>query len=115
MVAPLQAGDQYNLACSGPINTPGVTPLFTTDPVQAMYDLFSCSGGPVNGLGRNYGPCHLDYWGSDFNGIGGIAGQEGTTDGQGVFTPSQYYPSVLGRNAFFNRQFHSLYAWRSNR
>jgi len=114
MVAPLQAGDQYNLACSGPINTPGVTPLFTTDPVQAMYDLFSCSGGPVNGFGdETTALANLDYWGSDFNGIGGIAGQEGTTDGQGVFTPSQYYPSVLGRNAFFNRQFHSLYAWRS--
>jgi len=114
MITPLQPGDQYNLACSGPINTPGVTPLFTSDPVQAMYDLYGCGGGPVNGFGDETTPlAQLDYWGSDFNGIGGIAGQQGSTDGQGVFTPNQYYPSVLGRNAFFDPQFHSLYAWRS--
>jgi hypothetical protein len=37
IVAPLHAGDAYTLACSGGS---------TTDPVQAMFDLFSCGGGP---------------------------------------------------------------------
>ena len=45
---------------------------------------------------------NLDYWGSDFSGNAGILGTSGT-----------YYPSSLGANAFFNKQFHSLYAWRS--
>ena len=94
MVAPLQSGDSYTLACSGGS---------TTDPVQAMYDLFGCGGGPVNGYGDETTPlANLDYWGSDFSGNPGILGTSGT-----------YYPSVLGANAFFNRQFHSLYAWRS--
>ena len=115
LVTPLKPGDQYNLACSGPINTPGVTPMFTSDPVQAMYDLFACGGGPVGaGFGDETTPlAQLDYWGSDFNGIAGLAGQLGSTDSQGVFTPTTYYPSSLGPNAFFNSQFHSLYAWRS--
>jgi hypothetical protein len=94
MVAPLQPGDAYTLACSGGS---------TTDPVQAMYDLFGCGGGSVNGYGDETTPlAQLDYWGSDFTGNAGILGTSGA-----------YYPSVLGANAFFNRQFHSLYAWRS--
>ena len=94
MVAPLQPGDQYTLACSGGS---------TTDPTQAMYDLFGCGGGPVNGYGDETTPlANLDYWGSDFSGNPGILGTSGL-----------YYPSVLGPNAFFNKQFHSLYAWRS--
>jgi hypothetical protein len=94
MVAPLAAGDAYTLACSGGT---------TTDPVQAMYDLFGCGGGPVNGFGdETTSLANLDYWGSDFSGNAGILGQSGN-----------YYSSVLGANAFFNRQFHSLYAWRS--
>ena len=94
IVAPLNPGDQYSLACSGG---------FTTDVSQAMYDLFSCGGGPVNGFGDETTPlANLDYWGSDFSGTAGILGQSGT-----------YYPSVYGANAFFNSQFHSLYSWRS--
>jgi len=94
MVQPLQPGDAYSLACSGG---------FTTDVTQAMYDLFSCGGGPVFGFGDETTPlANLDYWGSDFSGTAGILGQSG-----------KYYTSVLGANAFFNRQFHSLYAWRS--
>ena len=38
MIQPLAAGDAYSLACSGGS---------TQDPVQAMYDLFSCGGGPI--------------------------------------------------------------------
>ncbi len=98
IVAPLKPGDAYSLACNGG---------FTTDVTQAMYDLFSCGGGPVGGAGQSFGDettplAQLDYWGSDFSGIAGILGQSGT-----------YYPSIFGPNAFFNSQFHSLYAWRS--
>jgi len=94
IVAPLKPGDAYSLACSGG---------FTTDPTQAMYDLFACGGGPVFGFGDETTPlAQLDYWGSDFSGTAGILGQSGT-----------YYPSIFGPNAFFNSQFHSLYAWRS--
>jgi len=94
MILPLAPGDAYSLACSGG---------FTQDPVQAMYDLFSCGGGPMNGFGDETTPlANLDYWGSDFSGTAGILGQSGN-----------YYPSILGPNAFFNSQFHSLFAWRS--
>src|SRR5438552_964387 len=37
-----------------------------------------------------------------FSGTAGILGESG-----------RYYPSIFGPNAFFNSQFHSLYAWRS--
>jgi hypothetical protein len=109
MVAPLNAGDQYNLACAGPYYD--TNPQYTTDPVQAMYDLFACGGGPVGaGFGDETTPlANLDYWGSDFSGIPGIAGMLADSSGN----PVNYYPSSLGPNAFFNSQFHSLYAWRS--
>jgi hypothetical protein len=97
-MAPLKPGDSYSLACSGG---------FTTDVVQAVYDLFACGGGPAGGAGQSFGDettplAQIDYWGSDFSGNAGIAGASGT-----------YYPSKFGPNAFFNSQFHSLYAWRS--
>jgi len=101
IVKPLKPGDSYSLACSGG---------GTTDVVQAMYDLFSCGGGPVFGFGDETTPlANLDYWGSDYSGNGGIAGT--LTNGAG--SPQNYYPSIFGTNAFFNSQFHSLYAWRS--
>ena len=112
MIQPLASGDQYNLACTGPRDVPGVTPLFTSDPVQAMYDLFACGGGPFGDpnagpFGQSFGDettplAQLDYWGSDFSGTPGIIG-----------TGDNYYTSVLGPNSFFNSQFHSLFAWRS--
>jgi len=101
IVQPLNPGDAYSLACSGGS---------TTDVVQAMYDLFSCGGGPVFGFGDETTPlANLDYWGSDFSGNAGIAGA--LVDAAG--NPIHYYPSIFGPNAFFNSQFHSLYAWRS--
>jgi hypothetical protein len=101
IVMPLQPGDQYSLACSGG---------GTADVVQAMYDLFSCGGGPVFGFGDETTPlANLDYWGSDFSGTPGIAGT--LTDPDGI--PLHYYTPVTGANSFFNSQFHSLYAWRS--
>jgi hypothetical protein len=94
IIQPLKPGDAYTLSCSGGS---------TTDPTQAMYDLMACGGGPVFGFGDETTPlAQLDYWGSDFSGNAGILGTSGT-----------YYPSVFGRNAFFNSQFHSLRSWRS--
>ena len=59
MIKPLMPGDQYNLSCSGPINTTGVTPTYTSDPVQAAYDLFSCNTfNETTALGQ------LDFLGS---------------------------------------------------
>lgn len=111
IVAPLQPGDEYSLACSGGS---------TLDVTQAMYDLFSCGGGPVFGFGDETTPlANLDYWGSDYDvdstGRAGIAGiLEGGTDcSYGPPCPLNYYPSVYGANAFFNSQFHSLYSWRA--
>jgi len=100
IVAPLKAGDRYIEACDvDSMNNP----IFTTDVTQAMYSLFACGGGPVFGFGDETTPlANLDYWGSDFSGTAGIVGESGT-----------YYPSIYGPNAFFNSQFHSLYAWRS--
>jgi hypothetical protein len=96
MIAPLQPGDSYSINCDEPGHAPDM-PQFTADPVQAAYGLFTCF--PYN---ETTSLAMLDYWGSDFSGTPGIAGQSGA-----------YYPSVLGPNAFFNDQFHSLYAWRS--
>ena len=77
IVKPLNPGDAYTLACSGGS---------TTDVVKAMYDLFSCGGGPVFGFGDETTPlAQLDYWGSDFSGNGGILGTSG-----------KYYPSIFG-------------------
>ncbi|HKH99548.1 MAG TPA: TonB-dependent receptor [Candidatus Sulfotelmatobacter sp.] len=115
MMAPLKAGDQYNLSCTGNvnpnINSTGAPLAFTTDPLMAAYDLFSCfTYNETTALSA------LDYAGSDFNaaGVAGIAGMLTGGSGCGYANcPANYYPSILGQNAFFNSQFHSLYAWRS--
>jgi len=102
MIAPLTPGDAYTLACSGGS---------TTDVVQAVYDLMGCGGGPVGdpsqfqSFGDETTPlANIDYWGSDYSGNAGIRGTSST---------GTYYPSIYGANAYFNSQFHSLYAWRS--
>jgi len=114
LVAPLQAGDQYNLSCTGNVNpliNPSAPLAFTTDPLMAAYDLYSCfTYNETTALSA------LDYAGTDFNsnGTAGIAGM--ITGGSGCGYPNcplNYYPTILGANAFFNSQFHSLYAWRS--
>src|SRR5205085_10134473 len=69
----------------------------TTDPVQAAYGMISCA--PHN---ETTPLAQLDYWGGDFNGTPGIGGMG-----------SKFYTSINGPNSFFNKQFHSLYAWRS--
>ena len=121
MIAPLQPGDQYNLSCEGNTN-PGINPgaqFFTPDPLQAAYDLFSCyTFNETTALSA------LDYAGSDFNNVGtaGIAGMltggtkcdpSGAWPDNGAPCPANYYPTIFGDHAYFNNQFHSLYAWRS--
>jgi len=95
LMAPLVAGDSYSLPCSGGS---------TTSPLQAVYDLYSC-----NVFNETTPLWQLDQVGSDFSGNAGIAGVE--TDSSG--NPLHYYPTKLGPAAFFNKQFKSLYAWRS--
>jgi hypothetical protein len=89
LIAPLVPGDQYSLACSGGS---------TLSPVLAAYDLFNC-----NLFNETTALWQLDQVGSDFSGIPGIVGADGTN----------YYATKLGGSAFFNKQFKSLYAWRS--
>lgn len=91
LIAPLAPGDAYSLACTGH----GAT---TTSPLQAVYDLYSC-----NVFNETTPLWQLDQVGSDFSGNPGIAGADGV----------HYYPTKLGGSAFFNKQFKSLYAWRS--
>ncbi len=95
LIAPLAPGDSYSLACSGGS---------TSSPLQAAYDLFSC-----NTFNETTALWQLDQAGSDFSGNAGIAGA--LTDASG--NPVNYYPTKLGSSAFFNKQFKSLYAWRS--
>ena len=95
MVAPLKAGDQYNLSCQGNTN-PGINSgqqYFTTSPLQAAYDLYNCfTFNETTALSA------LDYAGSDFNasGTAGIAGM--LTGGSGcgysnVPLSANYYPT----------------------
>jgi hypothetical protein len=100
IIQPLKPGDQYGRSCAT-----DTTPVSTPNALQAAYELFSCystSGGETTALGV------LDFYGSDFSGTGGIAGVDAAGDPTG-----NYYPTIDGPNAFFNSQFHSLYAWRS--
>jgi hypothetical protein len=88
MITPLNAGDQYQLFCSGGA---------TSSALQAVYDLYSCF--PTN---DTTSLAVIDFYGADFSGNAGLLGTSGA-----------YYPFVQGPNTFFNSQFHSLYAWRS--
>ena len=116
MIAPLQPGDQYNLATSGNVSSasPSSPAQFTTDPLVAAYDLFS--GFLFN---ETTALSAIDYAGSDFDqaGVAGIAGMQAglanCTYPNGNACSLNHYPTVFGPNAYFNDQFHSLYAWRS--
>jgi len=105
LLKPLASGDAYSVMCDPNAPDPNNPLLSTTDPVTAAYGVFSCF--PYNettALGV------LDFYGSDFNGVAGI---------QSANDPSVFYPTIIGQgaqkgqNVYFNRQFHSLYAWRS--
>jgi carboxypeptidase family protein len=88
-------GDAYSLACSGGS---------TASALQAAYDLFNC-----NLFNETTSLWQLDQAGSDFSGNPGIAGV--ATDAAG--NPLHYYTPKTGASTFFNKQFKSLYAWRS--
>src|SRR5260370_822402 len=92
MLQPLQAGDQYATGACG--SNP------TTVPVVAIYDLF-CGFS----LNETTGLFVLDYFGAS----GTL--QCGTPPN--TFACNSYVPST-GTNSFFNPQYSSLYAWRSN-
>ena len=81
MLQPLQPGGAYSLTCNGGS---------TQDPVQAMYDLFSCSV-----LNETYALAIWDNYGGipDAN----LAG-------------ASYFP-IGGQDSYFNRQYSSLFAW----
>ncbi len=92
VIQPLQAGDSYALGACGS----GAT----NSPVVAVYDNF-CGFN----LNETTGLFVLDYF--------GLSGTQqcGTPGNQ--FACNSYVPST-GTNTFFNPQFSSLYAWRTN-
>lgn len=105
MISPLQPGGAYAIgankknAIGGCVDTADPTPpTSTTNPVLAAFDLF-CSGN----LNETTPLFLLDYFGF---------GDANFVDSNGFSTVS-YGPST-GFNTFFNPQYSSLYAWRSN-
>jgi len=92
MLKPLQPGDSYATgAC-------GTNP--TTSAVVAIYDLF-CGFN----LNETTGLFVLDYF--------GVSGTQQCGTAPNNFSCNSYVPST-GTNSFFNSQYSSLYAWRSN-
>jgi len=93
MTQPLKPGGTYSLFCSGGS---------TTDPLKANYDLFSCFN-----LNETTALFVLDLLGLE----------DGTDDPQcgstGHPACNFYFPKG-GPNSYFNSQYSSLYAWRSN-
>jgi hypothetical protein len=81
MLQPLQPGGVYSLTCNGGS---------TQDPVQAMYDLFSC-----NVLNEASAQVMWDNYGGIPD--GNLAGVS--------------YSPIGGPNSYYNRQYASLYAW----
>jgi hypothetical protein len=104
MIAPLQAGGAYAIGknknalggCYDRNNT--APPTSTTNPVLAAFDLFC--GGSLNETTPLF---FLDYFGF---------GDANFVDSDGFSTV--YYGPSTGYNSFFNAQYSSLYAWRSN-
>ena len=93
MLQPLQAGDMYTTGACG--NNP------TNVPVVAIYDMF-CGFN----LNETTGLFVLDYF--------GVSGTQQCTDSKGNKFPCNSYVPSTGTNSFFNPQYSSLYAWRSN-
>jgi carboxypeptidase family protein len=92
MLQPLQPGDMYATGACG--SNP------TNVPVVAIYDLF-CGFS----LNETTGLFVLDYFGVSGTTQCGVAPNN--------FSCNSYVPST-GTNSFFNPQYSSLYAWRSN-
>jgi hypothetical protein len=105
MISPLQAGGAYAIgankknAIGGCYDSSDPTPpTSTTNPVLAAFDLF-CAGN----LNETTPLFLLDYFGF---------GDANFVDSKGFSTV--FYGPTPGYNTFFNPQFSSLYAWRSN-
>jgi len=96
------SGDQYMMSSCTGINPSTGQPniIGTSSPVAAIYDLF-CGYS----LNETTGLFALDYFG--VNGLN----QCGTAPNN--YSCNSYVPTT-GTNTFFNSQFSSLYAWRSN-
>jgi hypothetical protein len=101
MISPLQPGGAYSIgACTDP-SDPN-KPSSTTSPVLAAFDLFC--GGSAN---ETTPLATFD--------LGGIA--DATNDlncGATGHPACVFYGPSTGLNSYFNAQFSSLYAWRSN-
>jgi carboxypeptidase family protein len=97
-------GGAYQVSsCTGTDSKGKAIVLGVTNPVTAIYDLFC--GGNLNETTPLF---TLDYFGvSDFNNVSNCD----TTGGPAC--NASYLPSS-GSNTFFNPQYSSLYAWRSN-
>ena len=105
MISPLQAGGAYAIGANKKNRIGGcfdsndpTPPTSTTNPVLAAFDLF-CSGN----LNETTPLFALDFFGF---------GDANFVDGKGFSTV--FYGPSTGYNTFFNPQFSSLYAWRSN-
>jgi hypothetical protein len=105
MISPLQPGGAYAIgankknAIGGCVDSSDPTPpTSTTNPVLAAFDLF-CAGNQ-----NETTPLFL----LDFFGFG----DANFVDSKGFSTV--FYSPTPGYNTFFNPQFSSLYAWRSN-
>ncbi len=92
MLQPLQPGDSYATGSCG--SNP------TNVPVVAIYDMF-CGFN----LNETTGLFVLDYF--------GVSGTTQCGTAPNNFPCNSYVPST-GTNSFFNPQYSSLYAWRSN-
>ncbi len=92
MLQPLQGSDSYQTGACG--NNP------TKAAVVAIYDLF-CGFN----LNETTGLFVLDYF--------GVSGTQQCGTAPDNFSCNSYVPST-GTNSFFNPQYSSLYAWRSN-
>lgn len=97
MLQPLNSGGAYSWSCGFglPHDSDGniIGPQGTSSPIQAMYDLFAC-----NSLNETTGLFAWDYF--------------GIPDSNNPDGPS-YFP-IGGANSYFNSQYSSLYAWRTN-
>jgi Carboxypeptidase regulatory-like domain/TonB dependent receptor len=101
VISPPAPGDQYLMSsCTGSNAMGNANMVATMSPVAAAYDLF-CG----NNLNETTGLFALDYFG-----INGFQ-QCGTPPNN--FSCNSSLPTT-GSNTFFNPQFSSLYAWRSN-
>ena len=96
IIQPLAPGNAFLFGGNPQSNSTCITGS-TTSTLQAVYNLYSC-----NVFNETTALWQLDQAGSDYSGNPGLAGVSG-----------DYYTPVTGASTFFNRQFKSLYAWRS--